>query len=142
MAGYSGTPLPQKLGIKPGARFGLVKPPADFARTLGALPSGVAPRPVTSGRATFDVIVCFAPTMAEVARRIPELKRRLDPAGGLWMAWPKRASGVATDVGENDVRARGLAAGLVDNKVCAIDHVWSGLRFVYRLADRPKGTGR
>ena len=142
MAGYSGTPLPQKLGLKPGARFGVVEPPEDFGRTLGELPPGVAARPVAAGKGSFDVIVCFAPTMAEVVRRIPALKRRLDPAGGLWMAWPKRASGVATDVSENDVRARGLAAGLVDNKVCAIDHVWSGLRFVYRLADRPKGTGR
>jgi hypothetical protein len=146
MAGYSGTPLPQKLGLREGARFGVVKPPADFTRTLGTLPAGVAARPVTAGNTTFDVIVCFAPTMAEVARRIPELKRRLDPAGGLWMAWPKKtkkpASGVATDVTENEVRARGLAAGLVDNKVCAIDHVWSGLRFVYRLADRPKGRAR
>jgi len=142
MAGYSGTPLPQKLGLKPGARFGVVKPPADFESTLGELPPGVAARAVAAGKTTFDVIVCFAPTMAEVVRRIPELKRRLDPAGGLWMAWPKRASGMPTDVSENDVRARGLAAGLVDNKVCAIDHVWSGLRFVYRVADRPKGTGR
>ena len=142
MAGYSGTPLPQKLGLKPGARFGVVKAPADFGRTLGELPAGVAARPVTAGKTIYDVIVCFAPTMAEVVRRIPELKRRLDPTGGLWMAWPKRASGMETDVSENDVRARGLAAGLVDNKVCAIDHVWSGLRFVYRVADRPKGTGR
>jgi hypothetical protein len=110
MAGYSGTPLPQKVGLKAGTRFGVVKPPADFGRTLGELPPGVAARPVAAGK--YDVIVCFAPTMAEVARRIPELKRRLDPAGGLWMA------------------------------VCAIDHVWSGLRFVYRVADRPKGTGR
>jgi hypothetical protein len=138
MAGYSGTPLPQKLGVKPGARFGVVNPPPDFPRTLGALPPGVAPRSVTAGKARFDVIVCFAPTMAEVARRIPALKRRLDPAGGLWMAWPKKASGVATDVSENAVRALGLDAGLVDNKVCAIDDVWSGLRFVFRLADRPK----
>jgi len=133
--------LPQKLGLKPGARFGLVKPPADFTRTLGALPSGVAARPVAAGRSQFDVIVCFAPTMAEVARRLPTLKRRLDPAGGLWIAWPKKtkkpASGRRTDVSENDVRATGLAAGLVDNKVCAIDDVWSGLRFVFRLEDRP-----
>ena len=146
MAGYSGTPLPQKLGLKPGARFGLVKPPAGFARTLGELPAGVAARELAAGKSQFDVIVCFAPTMAEVARRIPALKTRLDPAGGLWMAWPKKtkkpASGVATDVTENDVRAVGLAAGLVDNKVCAIDDVWSGLRFVFRLVDRPKGTKR
>lgn len=128
--------MPQKLGLKPGARFGLVRPPADFARTLGPLPAGVAARRVSSGKAQFDVIVCFAPTMAEVARQLPALKPRLDPAGGLWIAWPKKtrkaASGLQTDVSENDVRARGLAAGLVDNKVCAIDETWSGLRLVIR----------
>ena len=140
MAGYSGTPLPKKLGVKPGARLGLVRAPADFATTLGDLPPGVAPRAVAGGKAQFDVIVCFAPTLAEVARRLPSLKSRLDSAGGLWMAWPKRSSGVATDVTETDVRAIGLAAGLVDNKVCAIDDVWSGLRFVFRLVDRPSGT--
>jgi hypothetical protein len=144
MAGYSGTPLPQKLGLKPGARFGVVKPPADFARTLGPLPPGVAPKVVAAGKTQFDVIVCFAPSMAEVARRLPALKARLDPAGGLWVAWPKKTrkptSGLATDVSENAVRALGLAAGLVDNKVCAIDETWSGLRFVFRLADRPVAT--
>lgn len=140
MAGYSGTPLPQKLGLKPGARLGLVNAPAGFTRTLGPLPAGIAARPVGAGRSQFDVIVCFAPTMAEVSRRLPALKRRLDPAGGLWVAWPKRSSGVATDVGENGVRAAGLAAGLVDNKVCAIDDVWSGLRFVFRLVDRPRNA--
>ena len=140
MAGYSGTPLPQKLGIKAGARVGLVRAPADFARTLGELPAGVVPRKLTAGKqaAAYDVIVCFTQTMAEVARDLPTLRQRLDPAGGLWMAWPKQASGVKTDVSENLVRARGLDAGLVDNKVCAIDDVWSGLRFVFRLADRPK----
>jgi hypothetical protein len=141
MAGYSGTPLPKKLGLKPGARFGLVKPPADFARTLGELPPGVAARTVSAGKTAFDVIICFAPTMAEVTRQFPALKRRLHPAGGLWMAWPKKtrkpASGVPTDVTENAVRAVGLAVGLVDNKVCAIDDVWSGLRFVFRVVDRP-----
>jgi len=138
MAGYSGTPLPQKLGLKPGARFGLVNPPADFGLTLGALPPGVVPKPVSAGKAQFDVIVFFAATMADVTRRVPVLKARLDPAGGLWMAWPKKASGMPTDVSETAVRAIGLAAGLVDNKVCAIDETWSGLRFVFRLADRPK----
>jgi hypothetical protein len=137
MAGYSGTPLPRKLGLKPGARLGLVKAPADFGRTLGDLPPGVAAKAVSEGKTQFDVIVCFAPTMAEVVCRLPALKSRLDPAGGLWMAWPKKASGVATDVSENAVREIGLAAGLVDNKVCAIDDVWSGLRFVFRLVDRP-----
>jgi hypothetical protein len=138
MAGYSGTPLPQKLGIKPGARLGLVAAPAGFARTLGPLPPGVTPKPVGAHRSQFDVIVCFAASMAEVARRVPALKARLDPAGGLWLAWPKKSSGVATDVGETAVRTIGLDAGLVDNKVCAIDETWSGLRFVIRLADRPK----
>jgi hypothetical protein len=138
MAGYSGTPLPRKLGLKAGARFGLVNPPADFGRTLGVLPPGVVPKPVSAGKAQFDVIVFFAATMADVARRLSALKARLDPAGGLWMAWPKKASGMPTDVSENAVRGLGLAAGLVDNKVCAIDETWSGLRFVFRLADRPK----
>ena len=136
MAGYSGTPLPKKLGLKPDARFAVIGAPKDFARTLGELPAGVTMRAVGAGRDLFDVIVCFAPTMAEVGKRLPALKRRLQPAGGLWLAWPKKASGVATDVSENAVRAVGLGAGLVDNKVCAIDDVWSGLRFVYRLADR------
>ena len=138
MAGYSGTPLPQKLGIKEGARLGLVRAPTGFASTMGALPAGVVPRKLAAGKGAYDVIVCFTRTMAEVARDIPQLRQRLNPAGGLWMAWPKRASGVETDVSENLVRARGLEAGLVDNKVCAIDDVWSGLRFVFRLADRPK----
>ena len=83
------------------------------------------------------MIVAFHGSRAELEARLPALKSALDPAGGLWIAWPKRASGVATDVSENLVRELGLAAGLVDNKVCAIDEVWSGLRLVYRLADRP-----
>jgi hypothetical protein len=142
MAGYSGTPLPRKLGLKPGARLGLVNAPAAFARTLGELPPGVAVQAVAAGKTQFDAIICFAPTMAELARRVPALKARLSPAGGLWIAWRKKgkkpSSELATDVSERDVRAIGLAAGLVDNKVCAIDDVWSGLRFVFRLVDRPR----
>jgi len=142
MAGYSGTPLPRKLGIKPGARLGLVRAPIDFAATLGELPAGVVPRAVAGGRGRFDVIVCFTRSARDLARDLPALRERLDPAGGLWIGWPKKSSGVATDVTEADVRARGLAAGLVDNKVCAIDEVWSGLRFVVRLADRPPSLRR
>jgi hypothetical protein len=146
MAGYSGTPLPRKLGIAPGARLGLVRAPGDFAATLGELPPGVEPRAISAGRALFDVIVCFARRASDLERDLPRLRPRLDPAGGLWIAWPKKsstrnskkASGIATDVTEAEVRARGLAAGLVDNKVCAIDDVWSGLRFVVRVADRPR----
>ena len=84
------------------------------------------------------MIVAFFSERGELERRLPALRQALAPDGGLWIAWPKRASGVATDLTEDDVRELGLAAGLVDNKVCAIDAVWSGLRFVYRLRDRPQ----
>jgi hypothetical protein len=133
-AGYSGTPLPRKLGIKPGARLALVAAPAGFEAVLGELPPGVSVRRRLQG--TFDVIVAFFDARAELERRLPTCRNALDQAGGLWVAWPKRSSGMTTDLGEGTVRELGLAAGLVDNKVCAIDATWSGLRFVYRLADR------
>jgi hypothetical protein len=146
MAGYSGTPLAQKLGIKAGARVGVVRPPPDFEVTLGALPAGVVPEVVRRGKQTFDVMICFATRDAEVARDLPALKQRMNPAAGLWMAWPKKtaakASGVPTDLDENVIRSYGLAAGLVDNKVCAVDGTWSGLRFVIRLSDRPGKPGK
>lgn len=134
MAGYSGTPLPKKLGIKPACRLGLVNAPADFGETLGPLPGGVTPGPMKRG--SYDVIVLFARNDKELARALPAARERLDPAGGLWIAWPKKSSGIPTDVTEAEVRARGLATGLVDNKVCAIDDTWSGLRFVVRVQDR------
>ncbi len=134
-AGYSGTPLPRKLGIKPEARLGLIAAPDGFEDVLGELPPGVSVRRRLQG--TFDVIVAFFEARSELERRLPACRNALTPAGGLWVAWPKRSSGVATDLGEGIVRELGLAAGLVDNKVCAIDATWSGLRFVYRLADRP-----
>jgi hypothetical protein len=140
MAGYSGTPLPKKLGIRPGARLGLVRAPDGFDATLGELPEGVVAKSVGRGAGRFDVIVCFARSRKELASDFPPLQARLDPAGGLWIAWPKKsaqkASGLATDLTEAEVRARGLRTGLVDNKVCAIDETWSGLRFVVRLSDR------
>jgi hypothetical protein len=136
-AGYSGTPLVRKLGIKPGSRLGLLGAPEGFDATLGELPDGVAVR--RRARGPLDVIVAFHLRRAELERRLDALRGALDPAGGLWIAWPKRASGVATDIDENVVRELGLAAGLVDNKVCAIDEVWSGLRLVFRLRDRPGG---
>jgi hypothetical protein len=135
-AGYSGTPLVRKLGIKPDARLGLVNAPDGFDTTLGELPEGVTIR--RRARGPMDVIVAFYVRRDELERRLDALRGALDPSGGLWIAWPKRASGVATDLGENIVRELGIAAGLVDNKVCAIDEVWSGLRFVYRLRDRPR----
>jgi len=137
-AGYSGTPLVEKLGIKPGATLGLIGAPDDFDATLGELPDGVAVRRRLRG--PFDVIVAFYVDRSTLERRLPALRGALQPAGGLCLAWPKRASGVVTDLSDNVVRELGLAAGLVDNKVCAIDAVWSGLRLVYRLRDRPAVT--
>jgi hypothetical protein len=135
-AGYSGTPLPRKLGVKPGAHILLLDAPEGFEETLGALPADVELRRGLRGRAPFDVIVLFAPDAAALERRLEPAIARLAVAGGLWIAWPKKASGIATDLSDGAVRARGLATGLVDNKVCAVDATWSGLRFVRRLADR------
>jgi hypothetical protein len=140
MAGYSGTPLPQKLGLKPGARLGLWAAPSGFARTLGSLPAGVTSSDASRGNSALDVLVCFAASRADLLRMLPKAQQRLEPSGGLWICWPKKSSGVVTDVTENDVRGLGLAAGLVDNKVCAIDETWSGLRLVVRVKDRPKRT--
>ncbi|MET0627851.1 MAG: DUF3052 domain-containing protein [Acidimicrobiia bacterium] len=139
-SGYSGTPLPRKLGIGEGARVAIVAPPAGFDGVLGALPSGVQVRHQARGR--LDVIVFFVTRRAELARRFPAFARALEPSGGLWVAWPKKTSGVATDLGFDVVQTVGLDHGLVDNKVCAINGSWSGLRFVYRLADRPPRATR
>jgi hypothetical protein len=135
-AGYSGTPLPRKLGIKPGVRVALIGAPDGFTTTLGELPPGVEIR--TRLRGSFDVIVAFFVARGELERRLPAMHSALEQSGGLWMAWPKRTSGMTTDLAEGIVRELGLATGLVDNKVCAIDATWSGLRFVYRLADRAR----
>jgi hypothetical protein len=138
MAGYSKTPLPKKLGIKPNAVLALVNAPADFLATLGELPPGVEV-PEHSARLTgIDVIVFFTQNRTDLSRRFAALAKQLDPAGGFWIAWPKKTSGVETDLNENIIRDIGLKVGLVDNKVCAIDDTWSGLRFVVRLVDRPK----
>lgn len=134
MAGYSSTPLPQKLGIKAGARLILVNAPADFGQTLGVLPENVIVSQTLMGQ--FAVIVFFAQWEKDFIASYPALKSALQPDGGLWIAWPKKASGRPTDLREDTVRDFALANGLVDNKVCAIDEVWSGLRLVYRLQDR------
>ncbi len=138
MAGYSGTPLPRKLGIKPHARVGAWNAPNNFADQLGPLPPGVTLRDASRGNSPLDVIVCFVSSRAELERLFPRARKRLDPNGGLWLCWPKKSSGVETDVSENELRNMGLAASLVDNKVCAIDETWSGLRLVVRVRDRPK----
>jgi hypothetical protein len=140
VAGYSGTPLPQKLGIKEGARVALVRAPEGFERALKPLPDGVKLR--TQARGANDVVLFFATRLAELERRFDGFARSIEPAGGLWIAWPKKTAGVATDLRENVVRETGLSHGLVDNKVCAVDDTWSGLRFVYRLSDRPGRNGK
>jgi hypothetical protein len=137
MAGYSGTPLVKKLGIKPGHRVALLDAPDGFAAALEGLPEDVAPQADLRGE-PLDMILLFAPKRADLERGFARAARRLTPAGGLWVAWPKKASGVPTDLTETVVQTIGLDAGLVDNKVCAIDDVWAGLRFVIRRHDRPK----
>ena len=133
MAGYSGTPLARKLGIAAGYRVLLDGAPDAFA--LDGLPDGVAlaRRP---GPGPYDVIVCFCPDAGRLRRRWPVLHSRTTSAGALWIAWPKRASGVPTDLDENVVRGYALAHGRVDVKVCAVDDVWSGLKNVVRKVDR------
>jgi hypothetical protein len=134
VAGYSGTPLAKKLGIKAGHRVGLIGAPPGFEAALEPLPGSVRLGPLSSG--IHDVIVFFTKKRSELERRLPALRQRLAPAGGLWIAWPKKSSGVATDLTFDPVQKAGLALGLVDNKVCAVDETWSGLRFVVRLKDR------
>ena len=135
MAGYSGTPLAKKLGVGQGCRLAVVAAPNGFAESL-ELPRGTRLR--TQARGRLDVVVFFVTRRAELARRFPVMKRALETDGGLWIAWPKRTSGVATDLSENPIREIGLQHGLVDNKVAALDDIWSGLRFVYRVADRAR----
>lgn len=136
MAGYSGTPLAKKLGIRDGSVVALLNPPDTLDRDLDlGLLEDVVVRHQLKG--PLDVIVVFVNDRAELQRRFPSARRALHERGGLWVAWPKRTSGVATDLTENLVREIGLGEGLVDTKVCAVDDTWSGLRFVYRLRDRP-----
>lgn len=133
MAGYSGTPLPRKLGIVEDSSVLLDGAPTDF--TLADVPAGATIRR-RPGAGPYDVIVCFCPTRARLIARWASLHALTTPAGSLWIAWPKRSSGLATDLDENVVRDYALNNGRVDVKVCAIDEVWSGLKHVIRKADR------
>ena len=135
MAGYSGTPLVKKLGLASGARAAFVSAPKGFSDTLGPLPENSTLDDVPT--APLDFALLFVDRMADLKYRFAPLAAMLSSSGILWVAWPKKASKVATDVTENLVRDHGLNVGLVDVKVCAIDDVWSGLKFVYRLKDRP-----
>ena len=134
MAGYSKRSLVDKLGIKPGATIAILESPQGYARALGKLPSSVTRR-IRAAR-SLDFVQFFTTEKRALEGRFRALERALAPAGMLWISWPKKSSGVATDLTEDVVRAVGLAHGLVDVKVAAIDDVWSGLKFVRRLADR------
>ena len=129
---YSTTPLPRKLGIKEGHRLALLSAPEGV--DLGELPAGVTVTRRAGG--TADVIVSFHTERRDFERRLPALRRLMAPASGLWIAWPKKASKVPTDITEDVVREVALPTGLVDNKVCAIDATWSGLRLVIRRSER------
>jgi len=132
-SGYSGTPLPRKLGVKPESRVLVVAAPPGFG--LEPMPAGATVH-TRAGRSAYDVVLAFCPDARRLRDRFGKSAERLTTAGALWIAWPKTASGVATDLDENVVRDHGLAAGLVDVKVAAIDETWSGLKFVRRVRDR------
>lgn len=131
-AGYSGTPLPKKLGIKPATSVLALAAPADFLEVLGELPDGV--QVSARGRGPFHVALAFATRRTELRKRFDAAASALGDAGRLWVAWPKKASGMASELTEDTVRAHGLAKGWVDYKVCAIDATWSGLCFARRKA--------
>jgi hypothetical protein len=134
MPGYSGTPLPKKLGIKPGAHVWLVDAPSNVRAELNAALAGC--ESVRGEKAPLDFAMFFTKSKAELAKEFTRISKLLAPAGMLWVSWPKKSSGVATDLDENKVRQIGLDAGLVDVKVCAVTEVWSGLKFVRRVKDR------
>jgi hypothetical protein len=128
--------LPKKLGIQENHQVAVVRAPADFAATLGTLPTGATVTSKVGAKARLDVIIVFVTKRRELEDAIAKLRAHMQPAAGLWIAWPKKASGVPTEVTEDTVRAVALPTGLVDNKVCAIDAVWSGLRLVIRKENR------
>lgn len=140
MAGYSGTPLIKKLGIKPGFSVAFVNAPANFVEGLD-LPTETVVRSA-SARQPLDFVLLFVKSKQELSTRFSLSAAKLKPDGMLWVSWPKKASGVRTDLTDNVVRELGLSAGLVDVKVCAVDEVWSGLKFVFRLKDRPRLRAR
>ena len=135
MAGYSGTPLTKKLGIKEGSRIVFARAPKGFQQEVGELPPRV--RFVTRAGNPIDIILLFAKSHSVLKKDFVRMAKRLSPNGMLWVAWPKKSSGVPTDLSFNNVQRVGLEAGLVDVKICAVNEVWSGLKFVYRLKDRP-----
>jgi hypothetical protein len=136
MAGYSGTPLPQKLGIKEQFRVVLLDMPADIKAELKSALAGCTI--AKEGYGPVDFAMIFVKSSGELKKQFPRFSKHLAPAGMLWVSWPKKTSGVPTDLTENEVRKVGLDAGLVDVKVCAVNEIWSGLKFVIRVKDREK----
>jgi hypothetical protein len=133
MAGYSGTPLVKRLGIKPGSNIAFLNAPEGYAEELD-LPAGVTM--ISRSGKLLDFAQLFVKNEKELKKNFSKYAKRLNASGMLWVSWPKRSSGVPSDLSENVVREIGLAVGLVDVKVCAVSEVWSGLKFVYRLKDR------
>jgi hypothetical protein len=135
MAGYSGTPLAKKLGFKEGFRVGFVNSPKNFRKELGELPEGVT---ISTKRLSksLDLIILFADSERSLKMEFPKNMSKLARNGMLWVAWPKKSSGLSTDLSFDNVQHVGLRAGLVDVKICAVNDIWSGLKFVYRLKDR------
>ena len=136
MAGYSGTPLVQKLGIKEGHKLLILNPPPRYKETLGKLPPNSVL--VRSLNGSLDFVQFFTKSKSELELSFSALMKAITPNGMIWISWPKGASGVKTDLNETIVREIGLKNGMVDVKVCAVDEIWSGLKFVFRLKDRPK----
>jgi hypothetical protein len=134
MPGYSGTPLPKKLGIKPGFRVALDGMPAEVKAELKAALAEC--EEVRGPKKPVDFLMVFTKSKQDLAEEFEHFSKQLTPAGTIWVSWPKKSSGVATDLDENIVREIGLAAGLVDVKVCAVTEIWSGLKFVRRVKDR------
>ena len=136
MAGYSSTPLPKKLGIKDQSRVAFVNAPKDFLNYLGPLPESIEVIKRLNKLKKLDLILLFVTSERVLARDFAKLSEHLATNGMIWIAWPKKSSGVATDLSFDRVQRIGLDAGLVDVKICAVDETWSGLKFVFRLKDR------
>jgi len=139
MAGYSGTPLVRKLGIREGHRVAAWHPPIPYAQLVAGLPNDIhlLSRPTKN----LDVLHVFVSRLKDLRERMPRWKRAVRPDGMLWISWPKKTSRLPKDLDESDVRRIGLKSGLVDVKICAVDEDWSGLKFVYRKKDRPAAAG-
>jgi hypothetical protein len=136
MPGYSGTPLPKKLGLKPGLRVHCPNMPPEVVKELEQDLSSC--QPARGTREPVDFAMVFVKSQKDLQKQFAALMNRLAPTAALWVSWPKKSSGITTDLNENDVRRIGLAAGMVDVKVCAVTEIWSGLKFLFRLKDRPK----